>query len=165
MAPRRRVPTGVLTLFFALIAVCALVPRLHAQADGIAVIVNPNNPVNNLSLADLRKVFSGGKRSWGARLPVKLIVRAPGCPERLALLRLLGMSETDYKQYWTAQVFRGEADAEPIALPSFGMVKEAVVAFPGSISLVESDSVKPGMYVKVIKIDGHLPGDPGYPLH
>jgi hypothetical protein len=27
------------------------------------------------------------------------------------LLKLLAMSENEYEQYWTAQVFRGEADA------------------------------------------------------
>jgi hypothetical protein len=164
MRTRRLHPARALTLFVVCLA-GGFAPRLQAQSGDIAVIVNPKNPVGNLSLADLRKVFAGAKHSWGAGLPVKLIVRAPGCPERVALLRLLGMSETDYKQYWTAQVFRGEVDSEPVALPSFGMVKEAVIAFPGGISLVDAQSIRPGMYLKVIKIDGHSPGDAGYPLH
>ena len=136
-----------------------------ADQTDIAVIVNSNNTVANLSSSDLRKIFAGQKHSWPGGSPIKVIVRGPGCRERLVLLRLLGMSESEYKQYWSAQVFRGEADAEPLMVPSFGMTKEAVIALPGSISLVEFQSLKPGMNVKVVKIDGRLPGEPGYPLH
>jgi hypothetical protein len=78
-------------------------------------------------------------------------------------MKLLAMSESEYRQYWTAQVFRGEADAEPMTVPSIGMQKEALKAFPGAISLVNVRDVKPGM--KVIKVDGLLPGAAGYPLH
>jgi hypothetical protein len=73
------------------------------------------------------------------------------------------MSEIEYKQYWTAQIFRGEADAEPLVIPSVGMQKEALKLFPGAITFINSADVKPGM--KVVKIDGVLPGAPGYPLH
>jgi len=137
----------------------------HAQTTDIAVIVHPSNAVANISSADLRKIFAGQKHSWPGGIPIKVIVRGPGCHERLVLLKLLGISESEYKQYWSAQVFRGEADAEPVAVPSFGMTKEAVLALPGSISLVESQSVKPGMNMKIVKVDGRLPGEPGYPLH
>jgi len=142
-----------------------LVPPAMTQSTDIAVIVNPGNPVGNLSTAELRKIFAGEKRSWPGGNPIKLVVRSPGCHERMSLLRLLGMSESDYKQYWKAQIFRGEADAEPMTLPSFGMVKEAVTALSGAIGLVEAQSIRPEMYMKVIKVDGRLPGDAGYPLH
>jgi len=155
----------VAVVFLSCLATLIPVSRAAAQGTDLAVIVNPNNPVTNVSSADLRKIFSGGKRSWPGGIPVKLIVRAPGSHERLVLLRLLGMSESEYKQYWTAQVFRGEADTEPYTVPSFGMVKEAAVIFPGAISLVEAQNVKSGMPLKVIKVDGRLPGDAGYPLH
>jgi len=72
---------------------------------------------------------------------------------------------SEYDQYWAAQVFRGEADAEPLTMPFFGMVKEAAVTFPGAIGLVETQEIKPGMYVKVLKMDGHAPGEARYPLH
>src|ERR1700722_20861178 len=132
-----------------------------AQED-IAVIVSLQNPAAGMSMADLRKIFAGDKRTWPGGLSIKVIVRGPGCHERLAMLKLLKMSESDYKSHWTAEVFRGEADSEPISVPSVGMQREAIVAFPGSITLVEAKSVKPGM--KVIKLDGLLPGVPGHPL-
>jgi hypothetical protein len=79
------------------------------------------------------------------------------------LLKFLNQSESEYKQYWTAQVVRGEADAEVFVSPSLGMVIEAVRVLPGAIGLVSVGDLKPG--VKVIKVDGLLPGAPGYPLH
>src|ERR1700724_1702502 len=131
------------------------------QTGAVAVVVNEKNPVNNLSTPDLRKLFAGEKHSWAGGLPVKLFVRAPGAHERVVLLKLLGMSEGEYKYYWTAQVLRLETQAEPVALFSNGMQKEALAVFPGAIALVSVQDVKAGM--KVVKVDGHLPGDVGYP--
>jgi len=133
-----------------------------AQTDDVAVVVSEKNHVANLTKPELRRIFAGEKRSWPGGQPVKLFVRAPGAHERAVLLKLLDMSESEYKQYWTAQVFRGEAQAEPVALFSNGMQKEAVALYPGALALVNFQDVKPGM--KVVRVDGHLPGEAGYPL-
>ncbi|MCX7994410.1 MAG: phosphate ABC transporter substrate-binding protein [candidate division WOR-3 bacterium] len=34
--------------------------------DGIAVIVHPNNPINDISIADLKKIYTGKITSWNA---------------------------------------------------------------------------------------------------
>jgi ABC-type phosphate transport system substrate-binding protein len=152
----------LLGLALGLIPVELMVPA-SAQNTDVAVVVNPDNPVAGLTLVDLRKIFAGEKRSWPGGLPIKLVVRAPGCHERLALLRLLNMSESEYKQYWTAQVLRGEASSEPVAVFSNGFQKEAIRALPGGIALVDAQDAK--SVAKVVKLDGHLPGEAGYPLH
>jgi ABC-type phosphate transport system substrate-binding protein len=136
-----------------------------AQKQDVAVVVNTKSSVTNVSSSDLRKIFAGEKRTWPGGTPIKIIVRPPGCHERQVLLRLLGMTESEYKQYWTVQVFRGEADAEPLSVPSFGMVMEAARAFPGAIGLADAQNVKPGMDLKVIKVDKLMPGNAGYPVH
>jgi hypothetical protein len=151
------------TLLVLGLATLSLAPPATAQADDVAVVVSSRNPATNISLGELRKMFAGTKRSWPGGQPVKLVTRGPGCPERLVLLKLLAMSEIEYKQYWTGQVFRGEADAEPLTVPSVGMQKEALTVFPWAISLVNVREDKPGM--KVIKVDSLLPGASGYPLH
>lgn len=156
---------SIAALFLVLLAALIFVPLTAAQGGDVGVVVNPNNSVSNMSLADVRKIFAGEKHSWPGGTPVKLIVRPPGCHERQVLLKLLGMSESEFKQYWTAQVFRGEAEAEPLVIPSFGMVVEATRVFPGSIAFVDAHDIKPGMFIKVLKVEGHMPGDPGYPLH
>jgi hypothetical protein len=148
------------------LAVCAsalFAAPCIAQSGNVAVVVNSENPVSTLTVGDLRKLFAGEKRSWPHGVPVKLIVRAPGCRERLTMLKLLNMSESDYKQYWTGQVLRGEADSEPWVVPSVGMQREALKTFPGAVTLVDAKDVKPGM--KIVKLEGLLPDEPGYPLH
>jgi len=149
-------------LLLALVASVAFISPARAQSAEVAVVVNPANPIKGLTLVELRKVFSGEKRSWPGGMAIRLIVRPPGCHERFVLLRLLGMSESEYKQYWTAQLFRGEAGSEPAIVPSVGMQKEALAAFPGAVSLVDARDVKPGM--KMVKVEGLLPGETGYPL-
>jgi ABC-type phosphate transport system substrate-binding protein len=133
-----------------------------AQNEDVAVVVSEGNQVGKITLAELRKIFAGEKRSWPGSVPIKLIVRAPGAYERVVMLRLLGMSESEYAQYWTKQVFRGEAQAAPVALFSNGMQKEALASFPGAIVLMVPQDVKRGM--KVLKVDGCLPGEAGYPV-
>lgn len=146
-------------LFAILCCSCAVAQR---RAD-VAVAVYADNPASALSLAELRKIFTGEKRNWPGGATIKLVVRAPGSHERAVLMKLLRMSESDYKQHWVAQVLRGEASGEPIVVPSVGMQREALITFPGAITLVDADDLKPGM--KVLKIDGHLPGEPEYPLY
>ena len=154
---------SIILVILGLLLTLSGMPAVVAQSsEDVAVVVNEKNSVNSMSHEQLRKVFAGEKREWPGGVPVKVIVRAPGSVERTALLRLLGMSESEYKQYWTAQVFRGEAQSEPPALYSNGMQKEALAVFPGGIALVSMRDVRAGM--KVVKVDGYVPGDPGYPL-
>ena len=134
-----------------------------AQAGDVAVVVNEHNPVTKMSRAELRKIFAGEQRSWSAGLPIKVFVRAPGTHERGALLKVLGMTESEYKEYWTRQIFRGEIQAEPSTLPSNGMQREALIVYPGAVALVSFQDVKAGM--KVLRIEGRKPGEAGYSLN
>ncbi len=134
-----------------------------AQAQRIAVVVSGRNSLTNLQFADLRKIFMGDRKSWPDGSVIKLMTRSAGTPERAALLKLAGMSETEYKQYWTAKIYRGEAEAEPVVLPSNGMQKEALGVYPGGIALMTATDIKPG--IKAVKISGKMPEEDGYPLH
>jgi hypothetical protein len=42
------------------------------------------------------------------------------------------------------------------------MTLELVIAIPGSISFMRADSVSDD--VKLVRVDGKLPSEPGYPL-
>jgi ABC-type phosphate transport system substrate-binding protein len=150
----------VIMLSIIWIAASAAIPACVAQTADIAVAVSEKNPLDHLSSQEVRKIFAGEKRSWAGGSPIKLFVRAPGARERVVLLKLLGMSESEYKRYWTAAVFRGEAQSEPIALFSNGMQKEAIVVYPGAVALVNAQDVKSGM--KMVRVDGHMPGEAGY---
>jgi ABC-type phosphate transport system substrate-binding protein len=128
----------------------------------IAVVVNSKNPVSNLTMPALRKLFAGETRTWPGGATVKLIIRAQGAHEREVVLQLLHFSEDEYGRYWINQAYRGEG-VEPVAVFSNGMQKEAVIGISGTIAFVDARDVKPG--VKVLKIEGKMPGEDGYPLH
>ena len=142
--------------------ICLFGQAQAGQNHAFAVAVSAKNNSTSLTLGELRKILSGEKRTWPDGSKVKIFSRAPGTIERTALLKLLGKSETEYKQYWTGKVYQGEAEAEPMVLPSNGMQREALTAYPGAIALVDSADVKPGM--KILKVDGKLPEDENYPL-
>jgi len=59
-------------------------------------------------------------------------------------------------------MFRAEVPRGPKVVFSTGMMLELVIAIPGSISFVGIDEVTDD--VKVVKVDGMLPTDAGYPL-
>lgn len=139
--------------------------RLFAQAHDVdvAVVVQPDTPVSNLSLAEVRKIFLGDRQYWTANMPVVLLIRAPVARERDVVLKVIyQMSESQFKQYWIAKIFRAESVTAPKVVYSNDMANDLVTALPGAIAFIDSRDVRPG--TKVVRVDGHLPGEPGYPL-
>ena len=148
------------------VAVMALLCAAQSFAQSsqdVAVIVHPKNNVDNLTMAELAKIFRGERQYWRANLPVLVLLRTPGSDEREVVLRnIFRMTESQYKQYWISRIMRAEATSPPAELYSSGMTKEGVSSIPGSIACINASDVKPG--VKVVRINGRLPGEAGYPL-
>jgi len=138
---------------------------LFAQAHDVdvAVVVQPDTPVSNLSLAEVRKIFLGDRQYWTANTPVVLLIRAPVARERDVVLKIIyQMSESQFKQYWIAKIFRAESVTAPKVVYSNDMANDLVAALPGAIAFIDSRDVRSG--TKVVRVDGRLPGEAGYPL-
>ena len=135
-----------------------------AEAGGdVAVVVHPGVPVNDLGFAEVRKLLLGERQFWNPSLRVTLLIRAPVARERDVVLKTIyQMSEAQFRQYWIAKVFRAEAAGGPKVVYSNDEATEMVATVPGSIAFVDASRVPKGL--KVLKIDGHLPGEPGYKL-
>ena len=143
------------------------VPRGAARAQApveIAVIVNKSNPVNDVPLAELREYFRAERGHWpngGGK--VRVVMLDPGRPAREAVLRLIyNMSEKGYNSYFLSKKFRGEVLEEPRQQSSPTDVIKFVSFVPGAIGYVRPEEVDAS--VKVIRVDGLAPGDPGYKL-
>ena len=137
-------------------------PAVGADYD-IAVVVRPDTPVDSLSIAEIRKLLLGDRQFWTSNLRVTLLIRAPTSRERDVVLKTIyQMSESQFRQYWISKVFRAEASSGPKIVYSNEMATELVSAIPGSVAFVESTGVPKGL--KVLKIDGKLPGEKGYAL-
>ena len=139
-------------------------PAIWAAAGDVAIVVHSQVPVDNLSFGDLRKVFLGERQYWPSNLRVTLLIRAPAVREREVVLKTIyQMGEAQFRQYWVSKVFRADTASGPKIVYSNGMVAELVANIPGAIAFLDATQVPKGM--KVLKVDGHLPGEPGYPLH
>ncbi|MDQ1470348.1 MAG: hypothetical protein QOJ99_1828 [Bryobacterales bacterium] len=135
-----------------------------AAAASIAIVVNPAVPVDELSFPEVRKMFLGERQFWNPKLRVVLLMRAPVAPERDVVLRTIyQMSEAQFRQYWISKVFRADVSAGPKIVYSTEMAVDLVSAIPGAVAFVDAAQIPKGM--KVLRIDGKLPGDKSYPLH
>ncbi|PWT97609.1 MAG: hypothetical protein C5B51_31075 [Terriglobia bacterium] len=142
----------------------AAVVRGAPDPSAVAIVVRTDLPLDNLSFAELRRVMLGDRQFWSSNLKVTLLVRAPGARERDVVLKTIyQMSEAQFRQYWIAKVFRAEAASAPRIVYSNEMATELVSQIPGSVAFVEASQVPKGL--KTLKINGLLPGQPGYPLH
>ena len=134
-----------------------------ARGSDVAIVVHADTPVTNLSLAEVRKIFRGERQYWATGLPVVLLVRAPVARERDVVLKVIyQMTEAQFRQYWVAKIFRAESVSAPKLVYSNDIAKQLVASVQGAISFMEAREVGPG--VKVVRVDGHLPGEAGYPL-
>ena len=134
-----------------------------AWAEDVAVVVHPQVPADNLTLAQVRKLLLGDRQFWTSDLRVTLLVRAPVAHERAVVLKTIyQMSEAQFRQYWIAKVFRAEISAGPKIVYSNDMAAELAAGIPGAITFVDAARVPEGL--KVLKVDGRLQGEAGYPL-
>jgi phosphate transport system substrate-binding protein len=113
--------------------------------DGIAVIVHPSNPLTNISLTQIRKIFSGAVKNWSfLGVPphaIDLITREEGSGTREAFEHLV----------------MGKHEITPAALvqDSNGSVREIVAGDPYSLGYISAGLVDDR--VKALSIDGVFP--------
>lgn len=159
MSARRK----VLAIAVWILAVALWPAALSARDSSIAVIVNPRNSIESISLAELRNIFLGTQQFWKDGTQIVPIVRAPSAKERDVLLRrVLRMSDLQFQQYWRKRRVAHKAGHEPIAVVSNGMQMQTVSLQSGGIALVASSDIHEG--VKVLKVGGRRPGSAAYPL-
>ncbi len=112
--------------------------------DGIAVIVNPENPVSDLDVETIAKIYTGGITNWaevgGAEAEIVLIGREAGSGTRDGFESITGTED--------ACRYRQE-------LTSTGDVITAVSQNPGAIGYASVASVKDT--VKALTVDGVAP--------
>lgn len=151
------------------LGILLLVAPFAAQSEeaisqtGLAIVVHADTEADDVSMAELRNIFLANKQFWPDRSRIILLVRAPESDERDYVLdTIYQMNEDSFRKYWIAKMFRAEVPRGPKIVFSSDMTLDLVVAIPGSISFMRADQVTEG--VKVLRVDGKLPSDEGYPL-
>jgi len=137
--------------------------RRSAGWEGIAIVVDRNNPVSNVSLAELREMFFGDRQWWGHNRPIALVTMARGSAERETVLRAIyKMDEKAFEKYFFFEVYRGEMPNGPTRLTTASEVKKFVSRKQGALGYMRASDVDSS--VKVLRIEGLSPDDDGYPL-
>ncbi len=121
--------------------------------DSLAVITNAQVQVKDLSLEELRGIFSGMIKTWnevgGQEKPITVIIPA---------------QDTAAYRNFSSLVMGGQDINYEILTRKSTDVVEAVRHYSTAISFINQAPTRgttPG--AKIVKIDGRAPGDPGYP--
>ncbi len=123
--------------------------------DGIAVIVNPDNPVNDLDLETIGKIYIGEITNWkdvgGNDLEIVLIGREAGSGTRDGFESITGTEDAcKYRQELTSTGdVMGAVASNPAAIgyASLASVKETVKALLVGGIVPAEETVKDGSYV------------------
>jgi hypothetical protein len=141
---------------------------VQAAGDPIVVIVNGANPVENLSMGELKKLFLSDRSRWDTGKAVAPVMLGPGAAERTAFLKLVcGMNDADMAKYFLQAAFTGKSATPPKEVGSASAVKSFVAGSPGGIGFVKAldfhgDGSDGG--IRAVKIEGAAAADPGYKL-
>lgn len=139
-------------------------PATAGGPQALAVIVHPDNPTAGLSRAKLRDLFLKVSRRWSDGKRVLAINHKAGAPPRIIFDRaLLRMSPDQAASYWIKQRVRGRG-YPPRSFRSARLILRLVSKQREAVAYVPLSALRHDAKVKVLKIDGKLPGQPGYPV-
>ena len=153
---------------FGLMILCAVIAPLAHAGDAIVVIVNTANPIDNLSTAELKKLFLSDRSRWETGKSVAPVIVSAGAAERTAFLKIVcSMNDGDFNKYFLQAAFTGKSATPPKEVSSSVAVKSFVASSPGAIGFVKAmdfhgDGSDGG--VRAVKIDGAAASDAGYKL-
>ena len=145
------------------LALMVFATRLLAGPESIAIIVDKDCTLQELSLADLRAILHCEKVVSPNRAKWIVVLRQKNSPEHQALLKAVyKCSADDLEAYFRMGEFNGSIDPVPKIVPSPVLVRRIVagnVSAIGSVRLSEATDA-----IKILRIDGLLPSDANYPI-
>jgi ABC-type phosphate transport system substrate-binding protein len=128
-----------------------------SAAKQIAVVVNRENSAQDLTAAELTKIFKCETRKWASGATITVVVRDPASPEmELLLSRIYKVLPEDLRNFIAAH-----HDCI-VSVDSNEAMLKAVETIPGAIGII--DVFRINQAVKVLKIEGKLPVEYGYLL-
>jgi ABC-type phosphate transport system substrate-binding protein len=126
-------------------------------AHHMAVVVDKDNTVQNLTSAHLARILKGEVKKWPDGRSVVLVLHKSSPGEMATMQHLSKMSEAEVKALLASHKDMAEmvsTDADVI---------DTVASTPGAIGFVEEHSITER--VSVVRVDGKLPMESGYLPH
>lgn len=124
----------------------------------MAVVVDSSNSVNSLASADLAKIFMANTKKWPDGRSVTVVFRGLASDDLVQVLqRLYKMTREETKSFLASH------KNSFVTVESDEALLQLVESTPGAIGLVDVYSIT--SKVHILKVDGKLPLEQGYPLH
>jgi hypothetical protein len=137
--------------------VSLLVPTGSLAAEPLALVVAPKSRISNLSRDKLRRIFRARPTESDDGVAFVPVNERLDGPSRTMFDRLvLGMSPQESKRYWIDQKIRGVPSPRIVSLDALATLLPALAGGIGYLPVTQAGDLK------VVRIDGHLPGDAGY---
>ena len=132
-------------------------------AGDIAIIVNPKSSVEKINFYRAQQIFKLEIQYLEGR-KVVLVLQDPETPEmKVVLKKIYRISHNELSKFWLSKLFKGEILRPPRILKSHEEVTRFISSNEGGIGFIDASYVNER--VKVLRIDGKLPGEEGYILH
>jgi hypothetical protein len=160
--PNRRIfVTGCLLAAAALVVGTPTTAVADAKIR-LVVVVAKNSPLREISMRDLRRLYSGEYVSGPDGDKVIPIALPAGSPDRVAFDRaVLNMSPEQVARYWVDRKIRGQS-GPPKSIDSPSVLQRVVAQIKASIGYVRVSDLRDD--VRVLPVDGKGPNDADYPL-
>ncbi|MBD3315269.1 MAG: hypothetical protein GF344_05745 [Chitinivibrionales bacterium] len=134
------------------------------EPENIVVVVNKSNPVSNISVRNLRRIYLCTKKKWKDGTSILLTAHQEGNPINDRFYnRVIGFDRKRLDGYYSSERMKGRIIAKPIALKGEEFIQDYISRKAGAVGFVEHTAVDTSR-VRVIKVNNALPGDKDYPL-
>jgi ABC-type phosphate transport system substrate-binding protein len=134
-------------------------PALPAVKN-LALITSAGSKLQDVALAELAKMCKGTQKVWSDGRSFTLVMKDPASPDmHAAAQKLFGSTPADVK---AAVAKLNETRSVVKVVGNDQELLQAVEAIPGAVGLVDVYSINSS--IKVLRVDGKLPFDVGYPL-
>jgi hypothetical protein len=131
-----------------------------AGIKNLAVVVSAGSKLTDVPLADLTKLCKGTRKTWPDGKTFTLVMKDPDSPEmHVAAQKLFGAAPGEAK----AMIAKlNESRVTVRIVDNDEDLLRTVGATPGAAGIIDVYSINSS--VKVLRVDGKLPFDIGYPL-
>lgn len=137
-----------------------LTPAAIPATKKLAVVVSAGSKLSDIPLANLISLCKGVQKALPDGRSFTLVIKNPESPEmRSAVQTLFGAASTDIKSL-IAKL--NESRVLVRVVESEDELFHTVESTPGAVGIVDVYSINAS--VKVLRVDGKLPFDVGYPL-
>lgn len=152
---------------FVLLALSVLLPSAQRSARAsdrvvLAVVVARGSSVQDVSLAELRRIFTNEGDSDPSGQRYVPFNHPPHTTDRAGFDKVvLGMSPDEVSQFWIDRKIRG-LSGPPRSVDSLSLLLRLIARLPGGIGYARPAQLTSD--VRAIRVNGKLPNEAGYPL-